>query len=166
MKAFMTNGTIDFLEKLVEKHPEINFFLMNSTAGALAYYENKDKQVFASGREYEALTQSGQITQEGFVVMNNIPVTDDDTAVFEDRFKQQEKAVDGVEGFQAFRLLKPKKGNKYVVFTQWRSEKDFENWKNSAQFAKAHQKQATKPSAYPPNKPFVTTYHMYDPEAE
>ncbi len=162
----MTNGTIDFLEKLVAKHSDIRFHLLNSSTGGLAYYENTDKRVFTSGREYEIITQAGAIMQEGYVVMNNIPVNDDDNTVLEDRFKQQKDMIADVEGFQAFRLLRPTNDNKYVVFTQWHTEKDFENWKNSAQFAKAHQKQATKPPAYMPNKPFVTTYHMHNPDAD
>lgn len=164
MKAFMTNGTIDFLEKLDDKHPEITFYLMNSNTGGLAYYENKNKNVFSSGREYDVIVQSGEMKEKGYVVMNNIPVTDDDKAVFEDRFKKQKAAVDGMPGFQAFRLLRPKKGNKYVVITQWGSITDFENWKGSEQFAKAHKRQTTKPQAYFPNEPFITKYHMHDPE--
>ena len=166
MKAFMTNGTIRFLEKLAEKHPDITFHLMSSSSGGLAYYENKNKNVFASGREYEVIVQKGDMKEKGFVVMNNITVTDDDRSVFEDRFKKQQAVVEGMEGFQAFRLLRPTSGNKYVVVTQWRSEKDFENWKNSDQFAKAHERRTTKPPAYFPNKPFITTYHMHDPESD
>lgn len=160
----MTNGTLSFLIKLEEQHPEIDFYLMNSNTGSLAYYENKEKNVFSSGREYDVLVQSGDIQKKGHVVMNNIPVTDDDRPVFEDRFKQQQKAVDDAPGFLAFRLLRQKKGNKYVIFTQWATANDFENWKNSDQFAKAHKQQATKPAAYFPNKPFITTYHMHDPK--
>lgn len=159
----MTNGTLNFLSKLGEQYPKIKFYLMNSNTGGLAYYENKEKNIFSSGREYDVLVQSGDIQEKGHVVMNNIPITDDDRPVFEDRFKQQQKTMDGTPGYHAFRLLRPKKGNTYVVFTQWESANDFENWKNSDQFAKAHKQQATKPPAYFPNKPFVTSYHMHDP---
>ncbi|WP_163971322.1 antibiotic biosynthesis monooxygenase family protein [Oceanobacillus halotolerans] len=164
MKAFMTNGTIDFLQKLQQKHANLDFFFMNSHEGSLAYYEGTGKSVFTAGREYEILIQKGAVKQEGYVVMNNIPVTEDGKPVFEDRFKKRQQDVDGMPGFQAFRLLKPTKGNTYVVFTQWESEKDFKNWKNSAAFQQAHQDQGTKPPAYFADRPFVTKYHMVDQE--
>ncbi|GAB3060462.1 antibiotic biosynthesis monooxygenase family protein [Virgibacillus ainsalahensis] len=164
MKAYMTIGTQDFLEKLKEQHPGINFYLMNSSSGTLAYYENEAKNIFASGKEYEVIINNGDVQEEGYVVMNNIPVTDDGRPAFEDGFKKRRNAVDQMPGFQAFRFLRPAKGNTYVVFTQWRSVEDFENWKNSEQFKKAHEGQGTKPPAYFADRPFITTYHMVEPE--
>lgn len=166
MKAYMTNGTSEFLKKLKDKHPKITFYLMTSSTGSLAYYEGEKKKVFSAGREYEALIQTGELQEEGYVVMNNIPVTDDGRAPFEDRFKNRKNAVEDMPGFQAFRLLRPKKGNTYVVMTQWRSKSDFEYWKESDQFKQAHKDQATKPPAYFADRPFVTSYTMLVEEEE
>ncbi|MGY0692844.1 antibiotic biosynthesis monooxygenase family protein [Virgibacillus sp. FSP13] len=164
MNAYMTNGTYDFLTKLQEKYPKINFFYMSSGSSTLAYYEGQQKDVFAAGREFEAIDTSGEIKQSGFIVMNNIPVTDDGTAMFEERFKQRQSELNKTPGFQAFRLLRPKKGNTYVVLTQWASENDFNNWKNSDSFKKQHQAGPTKPPAFFADKPFITSYHMIDPD--
>ncbi len=162
MKAFMTNGTIDFLLKLDEKYKDIQFYFMTSNSSGLAYYEGKEKSVFNSGRDYDVLIKKGEILEDGYVVMNNIPVVEDGQASFEARFKEREHDVDMMPGFQAFRFLKPRKGNTYVVFTQWQSVQDFENWKNSEQFKKSHKGPATKPPAHYADKPFITTYHMFD----
>ncbi|MBY7143053.1 antibiotic biosynthesis monooxygenase [Virgibacillus sp. NKC19-3] len=166
MKAFMTIGTVDFLQKIAAKHEEIHIYFMNSKEGTLAYYEDESKNIFSSGKAYEIIIGSGYMEEKGYVVMNNIPVTDDGKAIFEDRFKNRQNVADKMPGFQAFRFLRPMKGNTYVVLTQWKSEKDFENWKNSEAFKKAHQGQASKPPAYFPNKPFITTYHMHEPEED
>ncbi|WP_229683120.1 antibiotic biosynthesis monooxygenase family protein [Virgibacillus oceani] len=162
VKAYMTNGTYEFLSKLQDKYPQIAFYYMAGGGSALAYYENYKKNIFTAGREYLVLQESGSIKTSGYVVMNNIAVTDDGTAAFEDRFKQRAGEIDKMPGFQAFRLLKPKKGNTYVVFTQWASETDFESWKNSDTFQKQHQHGPTKPPAFFADKPFVTTYTMID----
>lgn len=160
----MTIGTLDLLKSIDKKHPETDFYYMNSATSTMAYYEGEGKTIFASGREYEVLITKGQIKEEGFIVMNNIPVTDEGQPVFEDRFKQRQNEVDSMPGFQAFRLLRPTTGNTYVVFTQWASEQDFKAWKNSEQFTKAHKGQGTKPPAYFADRPFITSYHMIDPE--
>ncbi|MFC4559169.1 antibiotic biosynthesis monooxygenase family protein [Virgibacillus kekensis] len=164
MNAYMTNGTFDFLKKIDDEHPEVDFYYMSGENSTLVYYESDGKSVFSSGRGYELVINNGDMKQSGYVVMNNIPVTDDGAPVFEDRFKKRQQNVDTMPGFQAFRLLRPKKGNTYVVLTQWASEKDFENWKNSDQFSKAHKDGGTKPPAYFADRPFVTTYRMVNPE--
>src|SRR5699024_10003683 len=103
---------------------------------------------------------------EGYIVMNNIPVTDDGQQIFEDRFKQQQDEVVSMPGFQAFRLLRPLEGNTYVVFTQWASEQDITNCKNSDQYKESHKVQATKLPVYFAERPFITSYHMIDQEEE
>lgn len=165
MNAFMTKGTFDFLKKMPEKHPNIDFFFMRENTSTLIYYEGEKKNIFASGKEYESVTQSGTLQKNGYVVMNNIPVADDGKAIFEDKFKQRRGNVESAPGFQAFRLLRPKKGNTYVAMTQWASESDFDNWKNSDEFKQAHKDGGdVKPPAYFLDRPFVTNYHMVDME--
>ncbi|MFC2949974.1 antibiotic biosynthesis monooxygenase family protein [Virgibacillus sediminis] len=160
MKAYMTLGTRDFLEKLVDKHPDLGLYLMGQGTGTLAYYENQNKNVFSAGNEYEIISENGEIEDEGYVVMNNIPVLEDSRDSFEQRFKQRQHGVDSMPGFQAFRFLRPLTGKTYVVMTQWRSKEDFENWKNSDQFKEAHKSQDSKPPAYFADRPFITSYHM------
>lgn len=161
MNAYMTNGTLDFLSKLPDKHPEIEFYFMQESANTLVYYEGNKKNIFASGRAYEIIIENGTIRENGYVVMNNIPVADEGKALFEDKFKHRGQNVESMPGFQAFRLLRPKKGNTYVVMTQWSSKADFENWKNSDQFKQAHKNGSdVKPPAYFLDRPFVASYHM------
>lgn len=160
MKAYTTKGTYDFLKKLPDKYPDVELHFMSGNSGTLAYYENHKKNIFSAGKTYEVLTNSGLIKENGYVVMNNIPVTDEGKAVFEDQFKTRQKNMEKVPGFQAFRLLKPKKGNTYVVFTQWASEKHYEDWKSSAHFQNQHKDMVTKPPAYFADRPFVTSYGM------
>ncbi|GGB51721.1 antibiotic biosynthesis monooxygenase [Virgibacillus dakarensis] len=164
MNAYMTNGTYDFLRKLEEKYPDIPFYFMAGSSGTLAYYEGRHKNVFAAGRAYEVLEQGGDMRETGFVVMNNIPVTDDGTAMFEERFRQRKSELDSMPGFQAFRLLRPKKGNTYVVITQWASEANFNNWKDSDAFKNQHQHGLAKPPAFFADKPFITSYQMIKEE--
>ncbi|WP_404451682.1 antibiotic biosynthesis monooxygenase [Virgibacillus necropolis] len=164
MEAYMTNGTLEFIKKIIDDHPKIDFHLMNSGGNALAYYENNQKNIFESGRAYEVLLNDGAIQNKGFVVMNNITVTEDGRDAFEDRFKQRSSKLDSSPGFQAFRLLRPQTGNKYVVLTQWASIEDYDNWKNSDAFKKQHQHSGgeTKPPAYFADKPYITSYNMVE----
>ncbi|MBS3680516.1 antibiotic biosynthesis monooxygenase [Ornithinibacillus massiliensis] len=160
MKAYLTNGTIDFLIKFAKKYPAIHFHFMNGPSNDIAYYEGTDQQIFQAGREYDVIVQSGDIMETGYVVLNNIPVIDEGRPLFEDNFKKRQKEVDSQPGFQAFRLLKPMSGNTYIVFTQWDSAQSYERWKNSEAFKKAHAE--TKPPAYFADRPFVTTYSMIE----
>ncbi|MGM8212048.1 antibiotic biosynthesis monooxygenase family protein [Virgibacillus sp. W0430] len=160
MNAYMTTGTIDFLKQLERKYKAIPFHFMSNPNGALAYYEGKGKSVFQSGRTYHVLLSKGEISEKGYVVMNNIPVTEEGRPVFEDLFDKRQNEMDKVPGFHAFRLLQPNRGNTYVVFTQWSSEVDYLNWKDSDAFKNSHSEHAVKPPAYFADRPFVSTYDM------
>ena len=55
------------------------------------------------------------------------------------RFAARAGGVEQAPGFEAFRLLRPNDDRDvFLVYTQWASEEDFSNWRNSAQFAGAH----------------------------
>lgn len=158
----MTNGTIDFLLKLQARQKDVHVHLIATSEGAIAYYENeRKKKVFQSGREYEILIETGDIKEQGFIVMNHIPVSDDSKSGFEYRLKQENNTGSDREGFQAFRLLRPKKGDTYIAFTQWASPADFEKWKLSETFKSSLLNKAVKAPANFMERPFTTTGKMY-----
>ncbi|MDC3417257.1 antibiotic biosynthesis monooxygenase family protein [Aquibacillus salsiterrae] len=164
MNAYMTNGSFDILYKIKDKYPNKDFYFMHDNQTTLAYYEDAEKTKFATAREYEVVISNGTIQTDGFVVMNNIPVTDEGRPIFEDQFKQRSGSMDSVPGFYALRVLRPKRGNTYVVFVQWKDEQSYERWKNSGNFAKAHKKTdgVKKSAPYSAGPSYVTTYHMAD----
>jgi heme-degrading monooxygenase HmoA len=55
------------------------------------------------------------------------------------RFAARAGQVGGMEGFEAFELLKPVDDrNTFLVYTRWRSEEDFQAWVQSPAFAHGH----------------------------
>ncbi|MCY4621928.1 MAG: antibiotic biosynthesis monooxygenase [bacterium] len=74
------------------------------------------------------------------VKINAITVPDGKGAELEARFAARARAVDGVEGFEGFELLRPVDGEtRYFVYTRWRSEEDFQRWVSSRDFGRGHQ---------------------------
>ena len=74
------------------------------------------------------------------VKINAITVPDGRGADLEERFAARARAVDGVEGFEGFELLRPVDGEtRYFVYTRWRSEEDFQRWVSSREFGRGHQ---------------------------
>ncbi|MCA1022561.1 antibiotic biosynthesis monooxygenase [Halobacillus litoralis] len=163
MKVSMTSGTLDYLAKLREQHPDASIFYMQDQDKTLAYYEGDGPSIFSEGRDYETVDHVGDVQPGGYVVMNNIPVSEEGRPVFEDRFKQRAGNVENQEGFQAIRILRPLKGNTYVVFTQWRNQQDFEDWKSSKSFDDAHKKSGPKHAKKPSfidGDAYITQYRM------
>lgn len=55
------------------------------------------------------------------------------------RFAERAGAVDGVEGFEGFELLRPAdERDTWLVVTRWRDEDAFSAWTSSPQFAEGH----------------------------
>ena len=60
------------------------------------------------------------------VVSNRIPVTKGWEAEFEGRWANRKWSIAQLPGFIRTEVLKPVKGEYYIVMTPWRSMEDFE----------------------------------------
>jgi heme-degrading monooxygenase HmoA len=57
----------------------------------------------------------------------------------ERRFAGRAGMVEAADGFEWFELLRPAEGtDRYLVYTRWRSEEDFQRWHASQAFARGH----------------------------
>lgn len=162
MTVYMTKGTYDYLEKVKNENPDQDILVMQEDAeSALAYTEGDD--VFSEPLKYEIVDGEGSFQSKGYVVMNNIPVTDEGRPLFEDRFKNRAGAIHKSPGFQALRILRPTQGNTYIVMTQWKDMKSFEDWKNSQAFQKAHKNsgpQSQEKPSFSAGPAYLTKYTM------
>lgn len=73
------------------------------------------------------------------VKFNVLTVPEGAGATLEERFAKRAGMVENQPGFEEFQLLRPVEGtDKYLVYTRWRSEEDFQNWMNSQDFKRGH----------------------------
>ncbi len=80
-------------------------------------------------------------------VMNRIPVHPNHHEAFEARFSDRAALVDGMDGFVAFRLLRPTESDDpYIVMTFWETKEHFEAWTQSAAFKEGHARAGRLPS--------------------
>jgi heme-degrading monooxygenase HmoA len=168
MKIYLTSGTSEFLKKLRDRHPSENMLLMGDDESSVLLHETQGKTVFSSPRKYEVLDSAGSFDKAGFIVMNNIPVTDEGRPVFEYRFKNRQGKIENQLGFAALRVLRPLSSNTYVILTAWEDRMVFERWKESESFQKAHQKPSGSTGANPQTifsgASYITTYSIAEEE--
>ena len=72
------------------------------------------------------------------VVINAVTVPAQRREEFEQRFAARGGQVAEAAGFEAFELLRPLRGDRYLVYTRWDTRDDFENWMSSSRFAAGH----------------------------
>lgn len=73
------------------------------------------------------------------VKINAITVEPDRADELVARFAARAGEVGGMEGFEAFELLRPNDDRgQFLVYTRWRSEADFQAWVSSPAFAHGH----------------------------
>lgn len=155
MKAIISYGT-----PLEQPH-----FVATSQEKDMFYKENTE-EALQGVLEYDVLDAVGTFTgQPGFIVCNNISVTEEGRPIFENRFKNRAGLIENEPGFQAIRVLRPLTDDTYVIMTMWENEQNFKDWTESRSFEKAHQKRPTQTNAEPQqsifSKPsFVTTFHV------
>ncbi|KGX84737.1 antibiotic biosynthesis monooxygenase family protein [Pontibacillus litoralis] len=163
MKIFLTSGTYDYLQSIQQNHPNQQIYLMQGEGNTKAYAEGDNP--FDEALTYEIVDQVNDFQHHGYVVMNNIPVTDEGRPIFEDRFKNRAGAIENTPGFLALRILRPLQGNTYTVLTLWKDEQSFEEWKTSQAFDKAHKNNGPhkkeKPG-YIAGPSYLTKYHVIE----
>ncbi|HLS06482.1 MAG TPA: antibiotic biosynthesis monooxygenase [Bacillota bacterium] len=162
MRAFMTVGTLTFLQRFTDKYPKINFYYMNNMYenSTLIYYEHKRKKVFTAGKTYNIIFSLGALQTKGFVALETIPVTKDGQPFFESQIQKQLHIIEQVPGFFACRLLKIRRGQEYIFLSQWKSPTDYETWQNN------REQTIIKQPAYFASRPFTTNYLMADLDDE
>lgn len=166
MNAYFTSGTYDYLARTASDFSDESIFLMKGESSAVAYYENGEKEIFEEARKYEIIVSDGTLQKEGFVVLNNIPVTEEGGPIFEHQFKKRAGSMNDIPGFLAMRVLRPYRGNTYVVMVQWENEDKYKDWRNSDSFAASHSKQGKKDQPpYSAGPSYVSKYYM-DEEKE
>jgi heme oxygenase (mycobilin-producing) len=121
MNIHITSGTFPFMMNIKKKHQKKHsIILMQSEADTLLVHETNGKSIFQTPRSYEVISHIGVLQQKGFCVMHYIPIDEEAIDVFEYRLKNHSLNIELFYGFQAFRALRPKKGNTYVLMSVWK----------------------------------------------
>lgn len=138
MHIYLTSGTAEFMEQVKNKYPNEHMILIHGEGNSVLIHETEGKSIFATPRKFEVLDSVNELEDRGFFVFNNIPVVEEGRPVFEHRFLNRARAIEDEPGFIAFRLLRPLKGDTYIVMTQWNGPHSFEAWKRSKAYKTAH----------------------------
>ncbi len=84
--------------------------------------------------------------------LHRIPVAKSWEEDFERRWQQRKWSIAQSPGFIRTEVLRPMKGDHYVVMTYWRSKEDFERWTESQAFMEAHANTPPKEAFTGPSK--------------
>ncbi|WP_428912645.1 antibiotic biosynthesis monooxygenase family protein [Niallia sp. Krafla_26] len=170
MNMYFTGGTEDYLKKIIEKHRNETLLLMQNEDIFLLAHETEGSSVFNEPKKYEIIDSSGSLTATtGFAGCNHIPVSDEGRPLFEYRFKNRARSIEKEPGFIAIRVLRPLRYDTYMVFTLWKDEKAYHQWKKSKSFSEAHAKGEFDKKQNPiifPRPSFVTNYKIYEEKEE
>ncbi len=93
------------------------------------------------------------MTKVMIVVENHIPVKHEYREQFEKLFASGTRYVQNAPGFVRNEVLRPTKGDDYIVQTHWESQETFQKWVKSVDFIKAH-------SASAPEEMFSGESHL------
>ncbi|KAB8139014.1 antibiotic biosynthesis monooxygenase [Gracilibacillus oryzae] len=159
MKAYMTNGTYEFLNKLKNKHTISPFLLMNNRENAIAFYESEKQSIFQTGRNYEVIAKEGNLSEEGFASIIHLPITDEGRPIFELEWKDKLKRVGQLNGLIAARVLRPLRGNEYLILTEWADNKVYQTQKDFF-----IEEEKSPYSSAGPN--YTKTYHVGEKEED
>ncbi|OAS83968.1 MULTISPECIES: antibiotic biosynthesis monooxygenase family protein [Metabacillus] len=134
MKLYITYGTVDYLAKLAKAHIDKNLRLMANTDTGVLFHETEQKSIFKEPKTYDVLDSTGKLSNGKYAVLNNIPVSYEGRPLFEKRFSDRARLIEKEPGFSAIRVLRPSKGDTYIILTLWENEHYFTAWQKSKSF--------------------------------
>ena len=85
-----------------------------------------------------------------YIAMNRFQVKKGSEDAFEDVWQKRDSYLDRMPGFVEFHLLKGAEAEDHTLYssyTLWKSRADFDNWTQSDEFRKAHEKAGSQSSA-------------------
>ncbi len=129
MNVYITMGTFEYLKGIELKYPSELMVTMVNEDSALLLHETSKTSIFKEPRKYEVVGSSGLIGKEGYVVMNNIPVAEESSPLFEHQFKDLPSLLEKEMGLIAIRVLRPLSSNTYIILTIWESALTYQDRK-------------------------------------
>lgn len=132
--VYLTNGTADFLQKLIQKYKTEDFVLLIGSGHSLLFHETAGKSVFQMPRKYEILEKTGTFPAKGYALFHYIPVRHEDRPVFEYKIMKRPHKLEYAPGFLALYVLRPIKNDHYLIITCWKNKKSVELWKEKEKF--------------------------------
>lgn len=163
MELHKWSGHIDQGVGILASLPNSRLVYLMNGQEAVILYETESAALLPDVEAYEVLDASGDINGGYFAVFNNIPVTEEGRARFEERFNNRARKIENEPGFAAIRVLRPKNSDTYVILTLWEDEQSFKDWQQSNAYGSAHAKRGTAegidkvPNIFP-RPSYVTTY--------
>ncbi|MET0786707.1 MAG: antibiotic biosynthesis monooxygenase [Paenisporosarcina sp.] len=143
MNIYLTSGTPEFMLSIKEKHANEKMVVLHGEGNAVLLHETSGATVFQTPRKYEVIDSSGELSEQGYFVFNNIPVTEEGRPIFEHRFTNRLRAIEDEPGFIAIRVMRPISSDTYIILTEWTGPGSFEAWQTSQAYNKAHEKRGT-----------------------
>ena len=136
MNFYITSGTSDFLQKLIDKHPNENLILLEGQGKAVVLHETNGKTIFSLPKNYEVADTFGELQQKGFFVLYHLSVEGDRRDLFKQQFiKASGDTLKNDASLISYRLLMPKKNNEHIIFmSQWGGPVSYEVWTQSAPY--------------------------------
>ncbi|WP_299091355.1 antibiotic biosynthesis monooxygenase [uncultured Metabacillus sp.] len=164
MKLYITYGTVDYLAKLVKKHTDKKLRLMANNQTAVLFHETDGKTIFNVPKKYDILYSSGDLANGAYALVNNIPVSSEARPLFEKTFQDESLKMEKQTGISAIRLLRPLKGDTYIILTLWESEQYSKAWQESTSFDTILKKTGSNGGLGQPlaNPAYVAKYYSVD----
>lgn len=144
MNFYITTGTYHFLQNIMKKHPNENIHHYTRQDTTVLIPETNGESVFAQPREYSVIESRGEFYDHEFIAASYIPVSEEMRHRFENHYTNIDSEFDRFEGFESFRLLRPKKGDTYMILLGYDSNESYEDFTKSAFFAEYFSREATR----------------------
>ncbi|WJP97324.1 hypothetical protein [Macrococcus bovicus] len=131
MNVYFTHGSDYYMERLIQKYPARNIIKYAGPEDIVVYEATEDKTVFSSGEAYEVVEQQGTVNGEGVLLLRYFQVSEEKQKVAEMTLTGHSDFSE-YDGYQAYQLLRPHRGQTYIVLFQFATAESAEDFRKSS----------------------------------
>ncbi|UOB20046.1 hypothetical protein [Macrococcus armenti] len=130
MKTYITYGTEFFLKQIVKNHKHRNILTFAGEDNTYLYEETNDDTLFSAPQSFEVLMQDNTLLELPTLMIYFV-VSESRQDVFDTNVLPLQ-SLKQYEGYHAFRLLKPLRGETYVYTLQFHTKAHLNDFKKSS----------------------------------
>ncbi|UTH13336.1 hypothetical protein [Macrococcus equipercicus] len=143
MFTYLTHGSEYYMQRLIDKHKDRTFLKFAGPEDIVLYEESTAKSVFSSPEAFEVVEADGTMTSDVPVLLRYFQVSDERRKVAESSLSRPANFSD-YEGYQAYRLLRPLRGQTYCVVLQFSDESTLSDFKKSSVYRERYEDSVLK----------------------
>ncbi|TDM07478.1 antibiotic biosynthesis monooxygenase [Macrococcus lamae] len=143
MYTYLTHGSEYYMQRLIDNNNDRTLMKYAGQEDIILYEETTEKSVFSSPESFEVVESDGSMTDDAPLMLRYFQVSDERRKAAESRLTGEKNFAE-YDGYIAYRLLRPLRGQTYCVALQFQDEDMLDDFRKSSVYREHYENAVLK----------------------